>query len=132
MHYGWQQGDQEGGRRALWGLHPPPEVPVAPEGERGRLPPSREKGSHQETPPACLRPTYAGPKRELSLVNESAARSLEEGLEQTLTLHRLGLFERLGRSLKTTNTIESIMALTGQRTDKTANSDTKGAWNKHK
>jgi putative transposase len=69
--------------------------------------------------------------RELSLVNESAVRSLEEGLEQTLTLHRLGLFERLGRSLKTTNTIESIMALIGQRTDKVdywRNSNQKQRW----
>ena len=31
-----------------------------------------------------------------------------EGLEQTLTLHRLGLFEELGRSLKTTNCIENL------------------------
>ncbi|CBH23629.1 transposase [Salinibacter ruber M8] len=31
-----------------------------------------------------------------------------EGLEETLTLHRLGLFEELGRSLKTTNCIESL------------------------
>ncbi len=57
-------------------------------------------------------------KRELSLINESAVRSLEEGLEETLTLHRLGLFEKLGKSLKTTNCIESIMALMGQKTDK--------------
>jgi len=28
-------------------------------------------------------------------------------LEQTLTVHRLGLFEKLGKSLKTTNWIES-------------------------
>jgi transposase-like protein len=57
-------------------------------------------------------------KKELSFVNESAVRSLEEGLEQTLTLHRLGLFEKVGKSLKTTNSIESIMALIGQKTDK--------------
>jgi putative transposase len=83
-------------------------------------------------------PTYEGAKRalvrvkkELSLVNESAVRSLEEGFEQTLTLHRLGLFEKLGVSLKTTNTIESIMALIGQRTDKVdywRNSNQKQRW----
>ena len=39
-------------------------------------------------------------------------------MEQTLTLHRLSLFEKLGRTLKTTNCIESIMALIGQKTDK--------------
>jgi len=32
----------------------------------------------------------------------AAVRSLEDGLEETLTLHRLGLFEELGKSLKTT------------------------------
>ncbi|QXD16667.1 transposase [Rhodocaloribacter litoris] len=42
---------------------------------------------------------------ELEQVNRSAARSLLEGLEETLTLHRLGLFEQLGKSLKTTNCI---------------------------
>jgi transposase-like protein len=47
-------------------------------------------------------------KAELEPVNRKAARSLEEGLEKTLTLHRLGLFEELGRSLKTTNCIENL------------------------
>ena len=36
-------------------------------------------------------------------------RSLQEGLEDTLTLHRLGLFDELGKSLKTTNCIESLI-----------------------
>lgn len=48
--------------------------------------------------------------RELRLVNESAAASLAEGLEETLTLHRLGVFPALGVSFKTTNLIESVMA----------------------
>lgn len=48
--------------------------------------------------------------RELTLVNESAARSLEEGLGETLTEHRLGVFPELGISFKTTNLIESVMA----------------------
>jgi putative transposase len=70
-------------------------------------------------------------KRKLSLINESAVRSLDEGLEETLTLHRLGLFEKLGKSLKTTNCIESIMALIGQKTDKVdywRNSNQKQRW----
>jgi putative transposase len=70
-------------------------------------------------------------KKELSLINESAVRSLEEGLEETLTLHRLGLFGKLGRSLKTSNTIESLMSLIGQRTDKVdywRNSNQKQRW----
>ncbi len=31
--------------------------------------------------------------KELALINQSAVNSLEEGLEETLTLHRLGLFK---------------------------------------
>lgn len=49
-------------------------------------------------------------KKELMLINESAVKSLEEGLEETLTLHALGIFKELGKSFKTTNCIESIMA----------------------
>jgi len=56
--------------------------------------------------------------RELALVNESASRSLLEGLEEILTLQRLGLATELGRSFKTTNVIESLNAGIGQRTDK--------------
>lgn len=47
-------------------------------------------------------------RKELSLVNESAVRSLDEGFEETLTLHKLGMFSKLGISLKTTNVLESI------------------------
>ena len=47
-------------------------------------------------------------RQELKPINLSAVRSLDEGLEETLTLHRLGLFEELGRSFKTTNCIESL------------------------
>ena len=47
---------------------------------------------------------------ELRLVNESAAASLAEGLDDTLTLHRLNVFATLGVSLKTINLIESVMA----------------------
>lgn len=83
-------------------------------------------------------PTYEGAKRKLGKIrqqlcriNESAARSLDEGLEEMLTLHRLGLMSKLGKSLKTTNCIESVMALVGQRTDKIdywCNSDQKQRW----
>lgn len=57
-------------------------------------------------------------QKELSWINQSAARSLEEGVEETLTLHRLGLVTMLGRSLRTTNCIESVMALVEQKTGK--------------
>lgn len=55
---------------------------------------------------------------ELTRVNISAADSLMEGLEETLTIHRLGLFTELGRSFTSTNCIESVMSQVGQYTDK--------------
>ncbi len=48
--------------------------------------------------------------RELERINVSAARSLQEGLEETLTLHRLDVPEDLRRSLRSTNMIESIFS----------------------
>ena len=51
--------------------------------------------------------------RELEDRSQSAARSLAEGFDETLTLHRLGLYGVLGRSLKTTNCLESVNALVG-------------------
>ena len=52
---------------------------------------------------------------ELDDRNQSAAGSLTEGLDETLTLHRLGLYGVLGRSLKTTNCLESVNALVEER-----------------
>ena len=48
--------------------------------------------------------------------NPSAAASLEEGLEETLTLHRLGVAGALAQSLATTNVLESINAQLGRLT----------------
>lgn len=48
--------------------------------------------------------------RELMHVNPSAARSLEEGLEETLTVHRLGVPAELRRTLRSTNPIESAFS----------------------
>lgn len=47
-------------------------------------------------------------RKELQLINQDAAASLDEGLEEALTLHRLGVFTRMGRSFKTTNCIENL------------------------
>ena len=69
--------------------------------------------------------------KELAVLNESAARSLEEGLEETLTLHRLNLPDALRRSLNTTNLIESVMAQIErktQRVDHWRTSDQKQRW----
>jgi len=70
-------------------------------------------------------------KSELRLINESAVNSLEEGFEETLTIQRIGMHREIMRSFKTTNMIESVMALVGQRTDKVEdwkNSNQKQRW----
>jgi transposase-like protein len=74
---------------------------------------------------AYSKTTYAEAKTELETlhkellrVNASAAASLLEGMEETLTLHKLGLSPELTRSLGTTNPIESVMSQMGQYTDK--------------
>jgi transposase-like protein len=87
---------------------------------------------------AYERPTYKEAKQklleihaELSQINESAASSLKEGMEETLTLHRLGLFPLLGRSLKTTNCLESVNAMAEERCGKVdcwKNSHQKHRW----
>ena len=81
----------------------------------------REQAScRQRLQRAYNRPTYtealgALEHHELEDRNQSAAGSLAEGLDETLTLHRLGLYGVLGRSLKTTNCLESINALVEER-----------------
>lgn len=52
-----------------------------------------------------------GLHRELMDVNPSAARSLEEGMEQTLTVHRLQLPPQLRQTLASTNIIESAFSV---------------------
>ncbi len=52
--------------------------------------------------------------RQLERINPSAARSLEEGREETLTLHRLGVGTLLRRSLSSTNFIESCLSTVRQ------------------
>ena len=49
--------------------------------------------------------------RELMDLNPSAARSLEEGMEETLTVHKLRVPEQLRRSLCCTNVIESAFSI---------------------
>ena len=54
----------------------------------------------------------------MSGINLFAVASLDEGPEETLTLHGLGQFPMLGLSLKTTNCLESLNAQLGQLTGK--------------
>jgi len=102
------------------------------------LPRSDQKYWRKKLQKAYQRPTYEEAKRELrkirgelELVNQSAVASLDEGFEETLTLHRLGLFPLLGRSLKTTNCLESINSLVEERcckVDSWKNSNQKQRW----
>jgi transposase-like protein len=104
----------------------------------GYLPKSMQAQVRRKLQEAYQEPSYERAKeklskirKELQLLNQSAVSSLDEGLEETLTLHRLGLFRELGISFKTTNCMESLMALVGQRTDKVdywRNSDQKHRW----
>ena len=89
------------------------------------LPPQHQRGIRKQLQAAYEQPTYERAKRALqqvrrqvALLNMSAAGSLDEGLEETLTLHRLGCFRTVGVSLKTTNILESIHARVASRTDK--------------
>ena len=71
------------------------------------LPKGQQVTWRQKLQRAYEQPTHAEAKaaldrlaRELRGLNESAARSLVEGLEETLTLHRLGVVGELGRSFR--------------------------------
>lgn len=101
--------------------------------------PDKEQGTmRRKLQAAYEQPTYAEAKgallkirNELKILNLSAVNSLDEGFEETLTLHRLGIFREVGTSLKTTNILESINARLGQRLDKVdywKNSDQKQRW----
>ena len=86
------------------------------------LPKTEQAAWRQRLQRAYNRPTYeeastalAALQRELQERNQSAAGSLAEGLDETLTLHHLGLYAVLGRSLKTTNCLESVNALVEER-----------------
>jgi len=93
---------------------------------RDKLRRAYAKATYEEAKGALLRI-----RQELKEINASAVASLEEGLEETLSLHRLGLSEVLGKSFKTTNCLESLNAQLAQRTDKVdrwINSDQKQRW----
>jgi transposase-like protein len=102
------------------------------------LPKGQQASWRRRLQQAYERPTYPEAKaallqlrRELGTINRSAATSLDEGLEETLTLHRLGLFSALGISLKTTNCLESLLSQGGQLTDRVdrwRTSDQKYRW----
>jgi transposase-like protein len=85
--------------------------------------PQREQAAwRQRLQRAMDRPTYeeahaalTGLVTELDTINQSAAASLREGFAEILTLHRLGLYAKLGRSFKTTNCLENVNGLVEER-----------------
>ncbi len=102
------------------------------------LPKAEQAAWRRRLQRAYARPTYAEAKAallrirdDLCEVNLDAAKSLEEGFEETLTLHRLGLYPVLGRSLKTTNCLESVFGQVENRCGKIChwkNSSQKQRW----
>ena len=87
------------------------------------LPKSEQPRLRRKMEAAYGKPTYKEAKKaldalkpDLELMNKSALESLEEGLEETLTLHRLELVERLRKSFRTTNCIENVNSLLAQLT----------------
>jgi transposase-like protein len=84
----------------------------------GQLPEEYQPGIERKLLAAYGMAEYAAAKRalenvreELDRINPSAARSLEEGMEETLTVHKLGVPELLRKSLASTNLIESAFSV---------------------
>ncbi len=80
---------------------------------RRRLQDAYAKTTYKEAKAALMKV-----HQELEKVNASAANSLLEGLEETLTIHKLGLSTELTKSLSTMNCIEALMSQMGSYTDK--------------
>ncbi len=84
---------------------------------------SEQSGMGRKMEAAYGKPRYEAAKAALDalkpglkLMNQSALHSLEEGMEETLTLHRLGLTPMLKDSFRTTNCIENVNSLLEQLT----------------
>lgn len=102
------------------------------------LPKGAQEDVKKELQKAYDMPTYHQAKAALNalrpalaLMNESALSSLEEGIEETLTLHRLGLMRDLKQSFRTTNCIESLNSMVAQRTrnvKRWTNSNQRARW----
>lgn len=82
-------------------------VSYLPEGQQSHYR-KRLQSAYQQWDADQAREKLLEIKEELREINRQAARSLEEGLEETLTLQRLGLYEHFERSFTTTNCLESL------------------------
>lgn len=91
----------------------------------------RLQAAYEQTSYELAKKALGALKLELKEINLSAAGSLDEGLEETLMLQRLGMFEKLGKSFKTTNCIENVNKSLGvytDRVDRWQNSDQRQRW----
>ena len=78
----------------------------------------RKKRTRAKMEQAYAQPIYVQAKRALAEIEEElekesprAAASLREGMEETLTLHKLGVVGPLRNNLRTTSTIENLNSL---------------------
>lgn len=90
-------------------------IAYLPEGEKEEMKKALQDAYDRETYKEAKAALNAL-KPALALINESALNSLEEGFEETLTLHRLGLMPQLKLSFRTTNCIESLNSMIEQLT----------------
>ncbi|MGK5089977.1 transposase [Bdellovibrionota bacterium FG-2] len=91
----------------------------------------RLQAAYEQTSYEQAKKTLGALKQELKDINISAVGSLEEGMDETLMLQRLGMFEKLGRSFKTTNCIENVnkgLELYTGRVCRWQNSDQRQRW----
>ena len=86
---------------------------------REQLPPEHQEAIDARIRTAYKMADYEEAKKSLDLtvrhlerLNPSAAASLREGLEETLTVHKLGVTGLLRKTLSTTNPIESCFSVT--------------------
>jgi len=86
---------------------------------KGHLPKEHNEAIDRRIRAAYNMATYEDARKSLELtighlerLNPSAAKSLKEGMEETLTLHKLGVPEALRKSLSNTNLIESCFSMT--------------------
>jgi len=78
----------------------------------------RLKAAYTESHYATAIALLEGTVRWLSKINHDAAASMSEGLEETLTVTRLGLGKTLHRTFATTNAIESALSMARRMTNR--------------
>jgi putative transposase len=72
--------------------------------------------AYKRTDPALARRDLEALARRLDDINIDAANSLREGMDETLTIHGLGVGQMLARTVRTTNALESMNEIIRTRT----------------